>query len=71
MALQWTGKLVGGLIGMVTLGPPGALLGETRFSFAELGSLSSVPDGYVVLAGTLHQVDVRHPRIHPHGHHEY
>ena len=27
MALQWTGKLVGGLIGMVTLGPPGALLG--------------------------------------------
>jgi DnaJ like chaperone protein len=27
MAAQWTGKLLGGLIGMVTLGPPGAILG--------------------------------------------
>jgi DnaJ like chaperone protein len=27
MAAQWMGKLVGGLLGMVTLGPPGAILG--------------------------------------------
>jgi DnaJ like chaperone protein len=27
MAFQWTGKLVGGLIGMLTFGPPGAVLG--------------------------------------------
>jgi DnaJ like chaperone protein len=27
MAAQWTGKVIGGLLGMVTLGPPGALLG--------------------------------------------
>jgi hypothetical protein len=43
--------------GDITLSiPPGALRGETRFSFAELGALSSVPDGYVTLAGTLHEI---------------
>jgi hypothetical protein len=43
--------------GDVTLSiPAGALLGDTKFSFAELASLSNVPDGYGVVAGTLHQI---------------
>lgn len=43
--------------GDITLSiPPGALLGNTEFGFAALTMLSSVPDGYDLLPGTLHEI---------------